>query len=262
MRHFMPSTIFALICTLLSPSLLAAEPQQVLELRTYTLVDEAAEAKLDDYLSKALIPALKRQGLGPIGAFDQAELDDSQADSPIQVALLIAGPDADAVTGSSAKLADDAEYQKVAADYLSTAADKPIVKRISSELLRSFAVWPKVTVPQLQRDGKPRLFELRTYESPTERLGELKVDMFNSGEVPIFLDAGINPVFMGQALIGDKTPNLTYMAVFDDADTRAECWKNFLADPAWEQLKAVEKYQGTVSKIHKSDWVPKPYSEL
>ncbi len=264
MRYILLSTTVLLLIAVVTR---AAEPQQLIELRTYTLVDRAAEAKLDDYLANALIPALKRQGLGPIGAFDQAELNDTKDSAtkpggPIQVALLIAGPTADAVTSAAAKLADDAEYQKGAADYLATAADKPLVHRISSELLRSFAAWPKVTVPQQQRDSKPRLFELRTYESPTEHLGDLKVEMFNSGEVSIFLDAGINPVFMGQALIGDKTPNLTYMAVFDDDAARGECWKKFLADPAWEELKAIEKYQGTVSKIHKSDWTAKAYSEL
>ena len=37
--------------------------------------------------------------------------------------------------------------------------------------------------------NKNRVYELRTYESAHEKLGQLKVDMFNNGEVPIFLIA-------------------------------------------------------------------------
>lgn len=233
--------------------------KQVIELRTYTLVDDEAEAKLDQYLEKALLPALARQGLGPIGALDQAGEAEEDA---IQVMLVIAGPSVEAVTGAAAKLADDPEYQTAAADYLGTPAKAPLVKRIRSELLLSFDCWPQVTVPEQKQADKPRLFELRVYESPTEHFGELKVEMFNAGEVPIFLKSGIMPVFMGQALIGDQQPNLTYMTVYDDDASRQQGWKNFLAHPDWKVLSGVEKYKGTVSKIHKSDWVPKSYSQL
>ena len=117
-------------------------------------------------------------------------------------------------------------------------------------------------MPKQKEDGRARLFELRIYESPTEKFGALKVEMFNSGEVPIFLDSGIMPVFMGQALIGDKMPNLTYMTAYDGEAERKAAWKKFVAHPDWQTLKAVEKYQGTVSTIHKSDWRPKSYSQL
>lgn len=236
----------------------AAEPQ-VLELRRYTLVDEAAEGKLDAYLEQALLPALSRQGLGPIGVFGQAN---REAGDPVEVLLLIVGPSADAVTGAASKLANDQEYQAAAKDYLATPADAPVVKRIQSELLKSFAKWPQVTISNQKQENKPRLFELRTYESPTEHLGDLKVEMFNSGEIEIFLDCKIQPVFMGQALVGSQVPNLTYMTVYDDSATRDECWQRFLDHPEWAKLKDVARYAGTVSKIDKSDWLPKPYSQL
>lgn len=238
----------------------AANPDKhVLELRTYTLTDAEAEKTLDAYLEGALIPALKRQGLGPIGAFAQAEPDPT---APPQVLLLIAGDSADAVVAAELELASDEAYQSAAKQYLTTPADKPVISRISSELLLSFDVWPKATASKQKQEGRDRLFELRTYESPTERLGHLKVEMFNSGEVPIFLDSGITPVFMGQALVGDKLPNLTYMTVYDDVDSRDKAWKTFVEHADWQVLKEVKKYAGTVSKIHKSDWRPKSYSDL
>ena len=233
--------------------------KDVLELRTYTLVDSDAEKKLDDYLENALIPALTRQGLGPIGAFDQAS---ESEDGAIQVMLLIPGPSVETVVSAAAKLAKDAEYSSRAKGYLSTPAKEPLVKRIRSELLLSFDCWPKVTVSQQKQSASQRLFELRVYESPTEKFGELKVEMFNSGEVPIFLDCNIQPVFMGQALIGDLTPNLTYMTVYDNDEKRKAGWDCFRKHPDWQVLKEVKKYKGTVSKIHKSDWIPKSYSQL
>lgn len=248
-----------LVTCLFFSQITMAEDNQVLELRTYTLVDAAAETVLDAYLQDALIPALARQGLGPIGVLDQAS---EAEDGSLQVILLIPGPSTEAVTGASAKLAKDQEYLRAAAGYLSIPADKPIVSRIRSELLLSFDCWPQVTVSKQKQAGKDRLFELRVYESPTEKFGELKVEMFNSGEVPIFLDCGIEPVFMGQALIGDSMPNLTYMTVYDDNDARTKGWENFRQHADWQVLKAVEKYQGAVSKIHKSDWKPKSYSQL
>ena len=249
----------------------AQEPRinQAIELRTYTLVDEAAKAKLDAYLEHALLPALERQGLGPIGVFDQAPTADGDANKEgdsqakaVQILLVIPGPSVEAVTSAAAKLSSDDSYHKAAADYLSTPAAQPLVQRIRSELLMSFNCWPTVTVSAQKRAGKPRLFEMRVYESPTENFGELKVEMFNAGEVPIFLDCKIAPVFMGQALIGDMTPNLTYMTVYDNDEQRQAAWKAFVEHADWQVLKAVEKYQGTVSKIHKSDWLPKPYSQL
>ena len=119
-----------------------------------------------------------------------------------------------------------------------------------------------MVVPQQKKKNRPRLFELRVYESPTERRGQLKVEMFNAGEVPIFLDSGIMPVFMGQALIGDKMPNLTYMTVYDDESQRDAAWEKFRGHPDWQKLKQIKKYQNSVSTIHKSDWRPKPYSQL
>ena len=248
-------------CMSLSMSARAQEKgtKQVLELRTYTLVNAAAEDKLDSYLSHALLPALERQGLGPIGVFDQPANAETEE---IQIMVLIPGPSVEAVTRAAEKLSTDAQYQTAAREYLETPAGEPLIKRINSELLMSFDCWPQATVPQQKTAGKDRLFELRIYESPSEHLGNLKVEMFNAGEVPIFLDCQIAPVFMGQALIGSLTPNLTYMTVYNNDAERQAAWKAFAQHPDWQKLKAVAKYQGTVSKIHKSDWVPKPYSHL
>lgn len=236
-----------------------AMANQILELRTYTLTGPEAEAKLDAFLESALIPALQRQGLGPIGVFDQAKVAEG---ADVEVLLLIPGPSVAAVTSASANLAKDSKFQEAASEYNATDSKSPIVKRIRSELLVSFDCWPQVKVPQQTNEGKDRYFELRSYESPTEHLGELKVEMFNAGEVPIFLDSGIAPVFMGQAVVGFQMPNLTYMTVFDNEDARNAAWDNFRNHADWKTLSANPRYKGTVSKNNMSFWVPKSYSKL
>lgn len=248
--------------------------KQVIELRTVTLRDAAAEKAFDKYAAEVLIPALNRQGITPVGALAFAPVQPPQGTAaaptppaptdgvPPKVLLVLPSTDATALLSINDRLDADAEYRKSAAEYLKTPAEQPLLERVRSELLMSFEAWPKVVVPKQTAAGRKRLFELRTYESPTEELGRLKVEMFNSGEVSIFRTCEIQPVFMGRALIGDKQPNLTYMTVHDDNDARVAAWKRFAENEDWKKLREVEKYKGTVSKIHKTDWLPKPYSQL
>lgn len=249
-----------LVMLLLATCCSAADPaKQVIQLRTYTLVDADAEEQLDAYLENALLPALKRQGIGPIGVLAPA---DAKEGEPPRVMLITPADSWETLLNAERLLDADSAYPEAAKDYLATPADQPLVKRITSELLVAFDAWPQTVVPEQKKAGADRLFELRTYESPTEEFGRLKVEMFNSGEIPIFLDSGIMPVFMGQAVVGDKLPNLTYLTVYDDADARGMAWKTFVEHADWQVLKEVKKYLGTVSKIHKSDWKAKSYSEL
>jgi hypothetical protein len=257
-----------------SQSSFGEEPvkRQVMELRTYTFKDPGFVEAFDTYAQEALIPALNRAGIAPVGAFSLAAVQpapagtspepDAKIVAPPKVMLLLPAANAEAIAMANERVAADKEYQRAAAAYFKTPADKPMLERINSELLVAFNAWPEVKVPKQKAKDLPRLFELRTYESPSENLGNLKVEMFNSGEVPIFLDCGIQPVFMGQAVVGSLMPNLTYMTVYDDAAELTDAWKRFSEHPKWKKLREVKKYEGTVSKIHKTNWEPKPYSQL
>lgn len=250
-----------------------AEPakRQLLELRTYTLRDKAAVAAFDQYAAEALVPALNRLGIEPVGAFKMtaeqpvaagAGKPDSSLVAQPKVLLVLPAKDAETSALANERIAADKEYKVDAATYNETPGEKPLIARISSELLVAFDCWPEVKVPKQKAANQTRLFEMRTYESPTEQLGHLKVEMFNSGEVPIFLDCDIQPVFMGQAVVGSVMPNLTYMTVYDNASELTAAWKRFSDHPDWKVLREVAKYKGTVTKIHKSNWEPTSYSQL
>jgi NIPSNAP protein len=66
--------------------------------------------------------------------------------------------------------------------------------------------------------------------------------MFNTAEIDIFRKTGLNPVFFGETLTGDKMPNLTYMLVFNNMDERQANWKRFGGSPEWKALRAIPEY--------------------
>lgn len=253
MHRFVTAFAFLLVG---STFLFADHHKQFIEVRTYHAKSAEAAKSLDSYLNTALIPALGRISAAPVGAFREEQ----DQPEPIRI-VVVAHKTLGDFAASASKLASDDGYQKAAAEYMAfTKKDSPLV-RIRSELLHSFDCWPALKKPDAAgKDG--RLYELRVYESTNERLGDLKVEMFNAGEVPIFLDSGVVPVFMGQALVGDLMPNLTYMTVYENQAAKDQAWKNFVKHPDWKVLSGMEKYKGTVSKIHKINLVPMTGSQL
>ncbi len=252
--------LFSLAIPMLFASPLSAEDSnQYYEVRSYVLGDQGDVKALDQYFEQALLPALKRQGVGPVGVFTNSANDETGS---ARLVVVIPHASADQIAGVKAKVEADPQYQATAKDYLDRAPDQPPYQRIESELLVAMDCMPQLQVAQESLSNPERVYEFRIYESANERLGELKVDMFNSGEVPIFLDCGIQPVFIGQAVVGPFTPSLSYLTVYPSESARIEAWKAFRVHPDWQVLKEVAKYQGTVSKIHKYVLIPKPYSQM
>jgi hypothetical protein len=255
---FQTATLLAAYCV--TSCILPADTQaEVYEVRGYLLGDSGDERAIDKYLSNALLPCLKRHGIGPIGVFTNASTDKIEIKTTF---VIIPHDDPSAMTQNREVIQSDEEYQNDAAVFFTHGNQEKSYERISSELLVAMQCWPKVKVPAGILANKNRVYELRTYESANEKLGQLKVEMFNNGEVPIFIDCGIIPIFIGQALVGPFTPNLTYLTVYPSEDTRLASWNSFRDHPAWKVLSKVEKYKGTVSKIHKHVLVPKAYSEM
>jgi hypothetical protein len=109
-------------------------------------------------------------------------------------------------------------------------------------LLAAFEGWPKLTPPPSSATKSKRIFQLRTYESPSNADHVRKVEMFHSGEFDIFVKAGCRPVFFGDTLIGSRMPNLTYMLSFTDAAELDARWDLFRNDPAWKKLSTSPRY--------------------
>lgn len=256
-RSFIQATL-ATACTAAAGSSAAAAERQgspMFELRIYHL-KAAKQPVLEDYLSKAFIPAAKRLGIGPVGVFVETGKDDAR-----KVYVLIAYPSAEALTGLSARLAGDEDYLKAAKDYLAAPASDPVFARIESSLLVPIEGMPKLEKPDT---SKPRLLNLRIYESHNERAAKKKIEMFNKGELAIFRRVGLTPVFFGETVVGSAMPNLTYLLVFPDDAGREAAWKRFREDPEWLKLKAIPEYadKEIVSRITNKILSPAAFSEI
>jgi NIPSNAP protein len=215
----------------------AAGAREFYLIRRYDLVNGPQTKLTESYFSDALIPALTRMGLGPIGAFSLAY----GPETPAYVAL-IPGASADALAQLPLRLAQDAEFMKAAEPFWSAPASAPAFQRAESSLLIAFEGWPKLTPPPASATKAKRIFQLRTYESPSNGEHVRKVEMFHSGEFEIFKAAGFHPVFFGDILVGSRMPSLTYMLSFGDMAELEAKWDVFRSDPAWKKLSADPRF--------------------
>lgn len=225
------------------------------ELRNYSL-KAAKQPVLEGYLSQAFLPALKRFGIGPVGVFVEKGKDEA-----VNLYLLVVYPTADQVATLSTRLATDEEYLKAGKEYLAAPASEPVYARIESSLLVPIESMPKLEKPDT---SKPRLLNLRIYESHNERAGKKKIEMFNKGELAIFRRVGLTPVFFGETVVGSAMPNLTYLLAFPDDAAREAAWKRFRDDPEWLKLRAIPEYadKEIVSRITNKLLTPTAFSEI
>jgi hypothetical protein len=249
----------AVLSSLAGSDVLSQEPpREFYELRTYEMQTGNRKAVLNDYLEKACIPALNRLGNKPVGVF--TVLSGSNA---LNLFVLVPHPSLESFLAAPARLAADAEYQKAAAPYLAASIDNPAYTRFESTLLWAFKGVPRLRVPAETAGNKPRIFELRIYESHSETAALKKIEMFNEGgEIGIFDRVGLRPVFFGQTLIGRRQPNLVYLTVHQDMAAREKTWEDFRNSPDWKALSSNPAYANTVSATTVVFLRPAAYSQI
>jgi hypothetical protein len=237
----------------------SARPQ-LLELRRYRFRFGPMESRFAEYAKGALVPALNRAGVKPVGAFSVA----IGPDSPTTL-LLLPLPGPELLAALPGRLVADAEYQRAAAAFRGLpAADPPYVRRESS-LMVAFDSVPALEAPAGPVAAPSRVFELRTYESHNENATLKKMEMFEkAGEIQIFRRVGLTPVFFGRNLVGSGLPSLTYMLVFADAAAREKGWAAFREDPAWVKLRSTPGYGNAeiLTNIHNLLLRPTDYSQI
>lgn len=233
--------------------------RQYYELRRYRLRSGPQVKLTQNFLRDALLPALNRLDITPVGAFNVL----IGCEAPSIYVLLPSASSKALITLNSA-LAADATYQDAGRDFLSAPAQSPAYVRMESKLMIAFEGRPQLTVPPATAARQPRTFELRTYESPSDRDHQRKLEMFHHGEFDIFVQAGFFPVFYGDSLIGTRLPNLTYMLAFDSLDERNRLWKAFGSSAAWKRLSALPRYafEDIVSNVTNVILTPTPYSQI
>lgn len=204
-----------------------------LELKRYQLHTslENQSKRVNEFLRSGYSPAVKRAGAQLIGAFTNY--------IGLEGPFLIAVTQYDSLGTMQSvldKLAADTEYQQ-ALETLDSGNGYPF-QREESSILKTFDGMPHPLLSEASDRHSPRVFEMRRYESPTPVTLARKVKMFDDGEIGIFERLGMRPVFFGEAISGERMPNLVYMLSFDSLAAREELWKKFGSDPEWKKLSA------------------------
>lgn len=279
-RNFLKSSLAASATAALATGISAraaqtspsAAARDYYELRAYRLKSDTSSAVLENYLEKALIPALNARGLANVGVFTEVEVDKKAVTAkpkigtptaPVAIWMLITHPSLESFTQISAELNTDATVQAAAPEFFRTPKSNPAYDRVDTWLLRAFAGMPKLAIPAFSKNKTPsRIFELRDYESHSEERAISKMAMFNDGEISLMQDLGMSPVFFGQALAGPNLPHLRYITCGPDLATHLGNWKKFGPDPRWVKMKDQPTYKDNTSKNTARFIVPTAYSQI
>jgi hypothetical protein len=230
----------------------------VLELRRYRLRNGPMAARFAAYAKDALVPALGRAGIAPVGAWNMS----FGPESPT-LHLLLPHPDAASVASLDARLLADAEYKRAAAVYLSLPPSDPPYLRCDSTLHATVPTLLGIAKPSGAAAAASRVYELRTYRSPGEPAGRRKVEMFEAGgELAIFARLGMHTVFFARDLVGAGLPSLTYMVAFADVAAREKAWAAFRDDAEWIKLRDQPVYADIVSGIDAALLRPTDFSQI
>ncbi len=218
----------------------------IFQIYIYHLKNNEQVTLTDNYLQNAFLPALHRFGIKNIGVFKPINNDTAVKKS---IYVLIRFSSVDSWSKLSDYLLSNVTFKSYAKDFLNSDSKNPAFERIESILLQPFSAQQNLVIPR--EKNSHRIFELRSYESPTEILFEKKVAMFNTGsEIQIFNRLGFNPVFYGKVISGNRMPNLMYMPVFDSEQQKVAQWKRFGSDSTWKRISTIAENENAVSVSH------------
>jgi hypothetical protein len=257
-REFLAATAVAAVSPVPTLDTLAqSTPRQYIELRRYHLLPGTRQRAFSTFVGDVAIPAMNRAGVARVGAFTVV-----YGDNAPSLLLVLTHQTLDSVVSLRERLASDAVYTRAGAAILEAPMSDPAFVRVESSLLRAIEAMPTLEPSAGASAATSRIFELRTYESHSDRAALNKLKMFNAGEVPIFRRTGLTPVFFGETLIGANMPSLIYMLTFSDMPARDSAWSAFGKDPDWKTLSADPQYRENVSAISDIILRPTAYSQI
>lgn len=218
------------------------------------------EKILDTYLEDALLPALHRMNINTVGVFKPWG-NDTLAAKLLYVFMPLSS--IDKTITIKEKLLTDEVYLTAGAAYINSLHNLAPYNRIETIISASFPLAPAMKLPALKAVKKERVYELRSYESATEKIFDNKVHMFNEGdEIGLFTKLNFNAVFYSSVIAGSKMPNLMYLTCFENMEDRDAHWKSFGDHPGWKKLSSMPEYQNNVSHIDITFLQPADYSDF
>ncbi len=257
---FVTAIAFCLLSFALAAPYKAVAKTEYYEIKIYRLSTNEQVQKVEAFLKDAYLPALHRAGIKNTGVFHLVT-NDTATDKRVYVFIPLNS--LEQVSTLEDLLTSDAALIKAGDSYWNAAYNALPYTRMESIVLKAFPMMPKYKVPELSGPKTERMYELRSYEGPTEKLYRKKVEMFNKGgEVTLFARLGFNAVFYAEVIAGSRMPNLMYMTSFNNRAEREAHWNTFKVDPEWKTLSGLEEYKNTVSKSDILLLNPTEFSEL
>lgn len=257
-REFLAASAVAAVSPIPKLDKLAkAADRQYIELRRYHLLPGTKQRTFSTFVGNVAIPAMNRAGVGRVGAFNV-----TYGENEPSLLLVLTHSTFDSVATLREKLANDSTYVRDGAAILDAPLSDPAFVRVESTVVRAIEAMPALEPSAGAEKAVPRIFELRTYESHSDKAAINKLKMFNAGEVPIFRKTGLTPVFFGETVVGAKMPSLIYMLTFENMVARDAAWMAFGQHPDWKTLSADPQYKENVSAISDIILRPTTYSQI
>jgi hypothetical protein len=229
------------------------------QLKIYHYKTQVQEDQIGQYLQLAYLPALHRAGIKNVGVFTPVD----QQDTDRRIYVFTPFHSLDKLVGIDQQLQADGKYMADSKDYADASFDHAPYSRVEIIIMQAFPGMPSPAVPNLTVAKANRVYELRSYESPTEKYNLSKVRMFNAGEeIGLFRRLGFNAVFYSEVIAGSHIPNLMYMTTFKNKEDRDKHWESFFSDPQWKTLTADAEYKNNVSHADIVFLHPAEYSDF
>jgi hypothetical protein len=211
--------------------------------------------RIHDFFSKSLLPAMERVHKGP-----KIFLDAVMAPHMPQVITIFGVQNCDQIWNISKALFADKDFVKAFDQW--EAGGVPYVST-SATLLEATDFSPEIVTPE-KPPASPRVFEIRTYHSPTARQAKMLHERFAGPEVKIFHRTGVHPILYGSAVFGANRPNLTYVIPFDTLAAREKAWAAFSADEEWIRVRkeSIDRGGQLTAVQNMSLFKATPYSPL
>lgn len=234
----------------------AAEGRRIFVLEQYYLKNGTQPGRIHEHFSKAALPALNKVHSGP-----KIFLESLVAPHMPQVAVVMGFKSLEELWSVHAKVIADTELMKSFENW-ENHPEQPY-EHFSIALLEATDYCPEIA-----NDPEPRktsrIFELRTYHSPTWRQLRALHERFAGPEIKIFHRSGVNPILYSSTLVGPNMPNLTYVIPFENLAAREKAWDAFGADPEWIKVRkeSTDKH-GQISSVSQvSLYRATPYSPI
>ena len=224
-------------------------------LENYYLRHSTQLARMHEFMGQGFLPAAAKVHPGP-KIFLEAQV---AAHVP-QFVVMLGLESLEQIPALRNKLRGDASFQKAFAAWEN--GPEPPYEHFSQTLLKATDYCPDV--PAELNKGKGRIYELRTYHSPTWKQLAALHQRFAGPEIKIFHRSGIHPILYTETVVGANMPNLTYLIPFDNLAAREKAWEAFLADAEWIKVRkeSVEQHGQIASVIQVSLLKAAPYSPL